>query len=238
MRAAVVWAVIAVYAFAVGVHVMPNTAIRRAFARPANAVAVPLFAQRWNLFAPAPPTANLSTLMLVRYTLHGVVHTSQLVDLSAKVRRASTWRPWAPPRLVRVVSKYNVAFEEQAWADEREAFRHNIRLNAKLPAWFAGEVARRRARNLTEYGRVLSAAAPAGAPAGAAIMSVRGLVVRTPLVPFAQRHSKPQTATIALADPDAPARLVQPGVVGGRGTMVVFDSGWLSYDKGVAEMAP
>jgi hypothetical protein len=74
-------------------------------------------------------------------------------------------------------------------------------------------------------------------PARAAIVTVRGLVVRTPLVPFAQRHSKQRAATIALADSDAPARLVQAGAIGGRGTVLVFDSGWLPYDAGVARMA-
>jgi hypothetical protein len=236
MRATVVWAVIGVYAFAVGVHVMPNSAIRRALVRPADAIAVPLLAQRWNLFAPVPATANLSTYMLVHYKQDGVLHTSRLIDLSTLVRHAATSRRWAPTRLTRVLTKYNVAFEAQARADEREAVERHIDLRVNPPAWFADEVARRRARYLIEYGRVLSAAAPAGVPAGAAIVSVRGLVIRTPVVPFSRRHEKQAAPKIALADPDAPARLLQPNVINGAGTMVVFDSGWMGYDAHVARM--
>jgi hypothetical protein len=232
MRATVVWTVIAVYAFAIGVHVMPDSTLRRDLVHPADAIALPLFAQRWNLFAPAPPTANLATYMLVRYEQGGVLRTSRLIDLSSEVRNATTSRRWAPPRIVRVVTKYNVAFEQHMKDDVREAVRRHVEVNAPLPTWLAGEIARRRARDLAEYGRVLSAAAPAGAPAGAAIVSVRGLVISTPLTSFAQRDQKHGEPAVALADPNAPAPLLE------RPGPVVFDSGWLHYDAGVARMLP
>ena len=107
--------------------------------------------------------------------------------------------------------------------------------------WFAREIAKRRARDLSAYARLLSAAAPAGAPAGAEITAVRGLVVRTDVRSFAQRNLRPVEAHPRLVDPDAPPRLLEPGVVAavrshGTSAVLVLDSGWLAYDADAAPL--
>src|SRR3954469_35777 len=60
------------------------------------------FQQRWNLFAPAPPSATLDLYLIVRYD-DG--HVGIPRDLSGAVRREQTAHRFDAPRLVRVVTK-------------------------------------------------------------------------------------------------------------------------------------
>jgi hypothetical protein len=234
-RIAVVWALIVTYATAVSAYVIPSSTVRRTLTPVARHLVVPFFSQRWNLFAPVPPSANAATFMLVRYRMRGVVETSRLVDLSSAVRRVAVSSRWLPPRMVAPLTSFNVAFEKQAYSDAKEAIRRGLDLSAPVPPWFAGDIARHRVRDIAAYGRLLSSAAPAAVPAGATIIAVRGLVVRTDVRSFAERHRPPVEARPQLVDPDAPPRLLQPGVVAdiakhGSSVVLEFDSGWLRFD--------
>jgi hypothetical protein len=116
---------------------------------PESVVRTPL-EQRWNLFAPDPPSANLHTFLLVR-SVDGSV--SAPIALSAAVRENARSQRLFAPKLVRVVTKLNVALEE-----------HVDHPSPKL---------------LEEYRRMLSGAA-LGLP-GPRIASVRGVLERTPV---------------------------------------------------------
>src|SRR4051812_7925432 len=82
-------AIVAVFATIATAHVLGGT--------PAGP-----FTQRWNLFAPAPPSAVLDTYLVVRYD-DGTV--SQPFDLSEAVRDEQVAHRFAPPSLVRPVTK-------------------------------------------------------------------------------------------------------------------------------------
>ncbi len=79
------------------------------------------FAQRWNLFAPAPPSAVLDLYLIVRYD-DGTVAAPY--NLSDAVRREQVAHRFAPPQLVRVVTKVAQSIEhEGASPSERARLR-------------------------------------------------------------------------------------------------------------------
>lgn len=120
--------------------------------------------QRWNLFAPDPPSANLTTLLLVRSRNGRGPDEVRSIDLSAAVRDNSRSQRLHAPKLVRVVTKLNVALEDVV--EDGEAVRDHPEL-------------------LESYRRMLSAAAVDAA--GSRVVSVRGLVVRGAVRPFHHR---------------------------------------------------
>ncbi len=195
--------------------------------------------QRWNLFAPSPPSANLATFVVVRYRDASGVRTSQPDDLSTAVRRVSVSSRWTPPKLVRVVTKLNVAFERQVYADARAAVDSQVDTTRALPPTLVRQIERRRAQSLAAYRRLLSASARGIVPAQAQIVSVRGLVVRTPVNPFDARDHEPVRSMPRLLDPDAPPALISPDVladVRGQPTkpaVLILDSGWMPYERHV-----
>ena len=199
--------------------------------------------QRWNLFAPDPPSANLATFLVVRYRDASGIRISEPADLSSAARRASRSSPWAPPKLVRVVTKLNVAFEAHAYADARSARAGRVDTSRELPDTFVREVERRRARSVAVDRRLLSAAAPRVVPATAEVLGVRGLVVRTAVNPFSHRHVAPVVARPKLIDPEAlPALLSRDVLMDVSGqqkapSALIFDSGWLPYERDVESLA-
>ena len=234
-RAIAATAAIALYVLTVAVQVVPGSpwyAVGRG-----DNVERAYFGQRWNLFV-RPPSANLATYVVVRYRDRDGTHVTKPADLSSAVRDASRRTRWAPPRLARVVTKLNVALERQAYDDARLAGAEHIDPSSP-PGSFVARVTARRERTVEVYRRLLSSVAAGIVPAGATVVDVRGLVVRTTVNRFDRRDEPPVRAIPAIGDPDAPARLVSADVLrhvrsGGRPlAALVFDSGWLAHERDV-----
>ncbi|MEX2394363.1 MAG: DUF5819 family protein [Actinomycetota bacterium] len=122
------------------------------------------FAQRWNLFAPNPPAANLSTHVEAGYRDDDDTrHVTPPFDLSRAVREEQVGSRLAPPRLARVVSKFNASLSSDRPPLPPDAYR-----------------------------RLLCSVAAQLVPSGAEIERVRGVVIRTWTQPFTERHEVPQ----------------------------------------------
>ena len=133
------------------------------------------FEQRWNLFAPDPPSANLSTHLW----MDTGDRTIGPIDLSKAVKDDARSHRFNASKLVRVVTKLNVALEE----DPRR----------EVVEW---------------YRRMLSGAAWAFD----GVISVRGVLVATPVRSFDDRHRQPREPT------------------------VLYDSGWMPFASDVEPM--
>ena len=222
-RAYVGLAIVIAYAVLVAVQAMPS------WLGDPDPVTRGPFAQRWNLFAPDPPSANMNTFVIARYRTASTLRITDPVDVSSAVRANSRSQRLAPPKLVRVVTKLNVALEAHAYSQAR--------------AVVAGDdVPRRPDKQLAAYRRLLSSAARSVVPAGAEIVSVRGVLVRTPVSPFERRDAEAAQARVRIADPDVAPPPISPDVIRDvrddlpPRSMLIFDSGWMPFSSDVEDM--
>jgi hypothetical protein len=171
------------------------------------------FAQRWNLFAPVPPSANLDLYVVTR---DASGHVSRPVDVSKLMRRAQVSHRFDAPRLSRVFTKLAQSLESGAY--------RRARTNAPPSR-----------AELDGVRRALSAVTSNH------VASLRGIVIRTTVRTFAQRGETPARAVLRLSRSDRPPAVVSRDVIDdmhgrGRSVALVFDSGWLRYDDTVAKL--
>lgn len=199
------------------------------------------FAQRWNLFAPNPPSANLYTFLIVRYWDGSGTRTTEPADLSTAVRENSREQWWASPKLVRVVTRINVAFERYAYNAARTLIARGA-APGSLPHGLVRTIERQRSQQLDAYRRLLSAAAPLTVPEDARIVAVRGILLRSPVISFEGRGRRHVTPNPIIRDADEPVALVSQDVVydvrsrRAPRPMLIFDSGWMPFAADVERM--
>lgn len=235
----VAFVVVVTYFVAVFGSVIPTSPLRDALRPMSRRIIVPFFIQRWTLFAPSPPSANLYTFVAVRYSVARRTKTIGPFDVSTAVRERSRSQPWAPPRPAHALTKINVELERWMSAAVRDALAAGID-TARPPDAFRRNVTARGRQTLAAYRRFLSAAAREVVPSGAELESVRGILVRTPLVPFDGRTPErsvlipPELAKRqAFLSPD----LVRRIAAGTRSRPVLlFDSDWMPAVKDIAPL--
>lgn len=96
---------VAVYLFAVSVHVIPTSAATYEIRKVTDHWLGPLFTQRWSMFAPNPPTANMETWAQAEYIdLSGAVRRTEWFDISSYLSSVSKSRPLTPSRVYRMAA--------------------------------------------------------------------------------------------------------------------------------------